>query len=148
MVVKSVGKGIIGSSQEEKDRSVVTWEENKAYFLPCNGGKALGWKCENNEINNVDKETKEDRPKNNAIVYMFKSTMRSFEVYDGLSKSSSSDHSSWDHQILGILRKMADNIINNEVKENKEQQSRQGHLLPADDIEAAKKILHKVEPTP
>jgi len=42
--VKSIGTGIIGSSQEESTRRIlVEWEEKGVYFLPSNGGKAIGW---------------------------------------------------------------------------------------------------------
>jgi len=42
-VIKSIGKGIIGSSDEEKRRTVLNWNVNSVYLVPANGGKAVGW---------------------------------------------------------------------------------------------------------
>jgi hypothetical protein len=39
----SIGKGIIGSGDEEKSRVKVDWKQNMAYLVPPNGGKAIGW---------------------------------------------------------------------------------------------------------
>ncbi|KAL3793408.1 hypothetical protein HJC23_001856 [Cyclotella cryptica] len=39
----SIGKGIIGSAAEEKDRKPVQWEQGSAYYLPCIKGLACGW---------------------------------------------------------------------------------------------------------
>lgn len=39
----SIGKGIIGSSDESKSRNEVNWNQGNAYMVPSNGGKALGW---------------------------------------------------------------------------------------------------------
>lgn len=43
--VKKIGTGIVGSSAEEKGRKWVEWETGHAYFVPSNGGKAVGWVC-------------------------------------------------------------------------------------------------------
>jgi hypothetical protein len=42
-VLKSIGKGIIGSSDEEKSRTVLDWKEGMILLVPSNGGKAIGW---------------------------------------------------------------------------------------------------------
>ena len=43
-VLQSIGKGIIGSSDEEKTRTdMIEWNENDFIFIPSNGGKAVGW---------------------------------------------------------------------------------------------------------
>jgi hypothetical protein len=41
--LQSIGTGIIGSSDEEKTRNVLDWEEGDIYLVPSNGGKAVGW---------------------------------------------------------------------------------------------------------
>lgn len=41
--MRSIGKGIIGSSDEEKSRKGMDWEEGGVYLIPSNGGKAVGW---------------------------------------------------------------------------------------------------------
>ena len=40
---KSIGTGIIGSSAEEQSRHVLDWAQGSVYFVPSNGGKAVGW---------------------------------------------------------------------------------------------------------
>ena len=62
----SVGKGVIGSSDETKSRWKVDWTEGKAYFIPANGGKALGWLH-----TNVD-ATSSGQPIGHAIIYNIK----------------------------------------------------------------------------
>lgn len=42
-ILRSIGKGIIGSSDEEKSRSDLGWQEGCIYLVPSNGGKAVGW---------------------------------------------------------------------------------------------------------
>ena len=39
----SIGKGVLGSSDETDSRSKVQWTQGNAYFMHANGGKALGW---------------------------------------------------------------------------------------------------------
>lgn len=42
--LKWIGKGIIGSSDEEKSRTKMTdWKEGNFFLVPSNGGKAIGW---------------------------------------------------------------------------------------------------------
>ncbi len=38
-----MGKGIVGSYDEESTRTDTRWEEKGAYFIPSNGGTAVGW---------------------------------------------------------------------------------------------------------
>ena len=42
-ILRSVGKGIIGSSDEQKSRTYLDWHEDGVYLLPSSGGKAVGW---------------------------------------------------------------------------------------------------------
>lgn len=72
--VVSIGKGIVGSSDEEKGRSVVKWEEGRAYMMPSNGGNALGWINEN-----VDKEDGSGAGGGNVVLYMVKITTEAME---------------------------------------------------------------------
>jgi hypothetical protein len=41
--VFSIGRGIIGSAAEEKDRKPVRWGQGSAHYLPCRKGLACGW---------------------------------------------------------------------------------------------------------
>lgn len=38
-----VGRGIIGSRDEERTRTNMDWEQGQVYLLPSNQGKAVGW---------------------------------------------------------------------------------------------------------
>jgi hypothetical protein len=43
-MLRSIGKGIIGSRDEELSRTdLPDWTEGGLYFVPSNGGKAVGW---------------------------------------------------------------------------------------------------------
>jgi hypothetical protein len=42
-VIKAIGKGIIGSADEEKQRVALDWKQGDIVFVPSNGGKAVGW---------------------------------------------------------------------------------------------------------
>jgi hypothetical protein len=41
--LRSVGTGIIGSSDEENTRKILEWDEGGIYLVPSNGGKAVAW---------------------------------------------------------------------------------------------------------
>ena len=41
--MRSIGKGIIGSNDEERSRTDLSWEEGDVYLVASNGGKAVGW---------------------------------------------------------------------------------------------------------
>jgi hypothetical protein len=44
VTLRSIGKGIIGSSDEEKSRfDLEDWREGHVILVPSNGGKAVGW---------------------------------------------------------------------------------------------------------
>mmetsp|Transcript_44953 Transcript_44953/g.66145 ORF Transcript_44953/g.66145 Transcript_44953/m.66145 type:complete len:332 (+) Transcript_44953:86-1081(+) len=63
----SIGRGIFGSSDEERDRKPMCWEEGKAYLVPSNGGKTLGWIYQQeNECGKEEKDSGDDTP---AIKY-------------------------------------------------------------------------------
>jgi hypothetical protein len=42
-MLKAIGKGIIGSADEEKQRVALDWKQGDVVFVPSNGGKAVGW---------------------------------------------------------------------------------------------------------
>jgi len=41
--ILSIGKGIFGSREEEQHRHQMHWSKGDAYFVPSNGGRAIGW---------------------------------------------------------------------------------------------------------
>jgi len=40
-VLKAIGKGIVGSQQEERQRQRLEWKQGDMYLVPSNGGKAI-----------------------------------------------------------------------------------------------------------
>lgn len=56
--LRSIGTGIIGSSDEEKTRVDLDWQEGSIYFVPSNGGKAVGWIHHRDVIEDSSSETK------------------------------------------------------------------------------------------
>lgn len=77
----SIGKGIIGSSDEENSRTKVDWKEGMAYLVPPNGGKALGW------VHSKDDEEAQD-PIGHAIMYTIKIPVKILESNPGGSDSA------------------------------------------------------------
>ena len=65
-VIKSIGKGIIGSSDEESSRTNLDWEEGGVYLVPSNGGKAVGWVHTTNTTTNPTTSTEETTTKDQA----------------------------------------------------------------------------------
>lgn len=63
-MLRSIGKGIIGSRDEELSRKdLPNWIEGGVYFVPSNGGKAVGWihhtrSNQDDSTVNADKELK------------------------------------------------------------------------------------------
>jgi hypothetical protein len=49
-LIKAIGKGVLGSSHEEKNRTIMDWKQGGVYLVSANGGKAVGW---------IHEETKE-----------------------------------------------------------------------------------------
>lgn len=65
--LRSIGTGIIGSSNEEQSRSDLDWQEGDVYLIPSNGGKAVGWihmnrKTSSSGTSSSDDGKKDDMP--------------------------------------------------------------------------------------
>jgi hypothetical protein len=53
-----IGKGIIGSSDEEKSRKkMIEWTEGNVFLVPSNGGKAVGWIYASDDSNSTNTNT-------------------------------------------------------------------------------------------
>jgi len=53
-----IGKGIIGSSDEEKSRKkMIEWTEGNVFLVPSNGGKAVGWIHASDDSNSTNTAT-------------------------------------------------------------------------------------------
>mmetsp|Transcript_23316 Transcript_23316/g.32573 ORF Transcript_23316/g.32573 Transcript_23316/m.32573 type:complete len:159 (-) Transcript_23316:104-580(-) len=83
-IIKTIGDGIIGSSDEEKSRQCASWSEGKCYLLPSNGGKALGWTHEQDP-------SVEEKVDGHAIVYYIKITHDALKQQNDKEESKMSD---------------------------------------------------------
>jgi len=75
----SIGRGIYGSSMEEKERIDMKWKNKGWYLVPSNGGKSIGWihkggKEENKAEVSVDSEAKGDAEDEKKILLLMVNT--------------------------------------------------------------------------
>jgi hypothetical protein len=64
-VISSIGKGIIGSSDEENSRRPLpNWIEGKVFLVPSNGGKAVGWIYHHDTQQKVKEDAKSQQQQN------------------------------------------------------------------------------------
>ena len=84
-ILRWIGKGIIGSHDEQNSRErLVEWTEGKVFLVPSNGGKAVGWiyasdsshatRAENGVVDDVFVKNSNDQSgkgNNFAILYLF-----------------------------------------------------------------------------
>ncbi len=125
--MRSVGSGIIGSSQEESSREKVSWKEGKSYFLPSNGGKALGW--------SVNYENDENKTNNDPVeLFMIKSTK------ECMTSGVTLTDSSWAIKILRILRNNSRLQIH---EKDQDTTNKGGTLLSENDTHSLKKIIYE-----
>lgn len=98
-VVKMIGKGIVGSRDEENSRKVEDWTSEYGYFYKSNGGKAIGW---------VNEKTKSDEGRNvsdtsaDVVLYVIKATK---ETVESANTEESMDESTWGGKVLHIFQK-------------------------------------------
>ena len=77
-IVKSLGKGIIGSSSEEDTRSIEPWEEKCGYVYRSNGGKAIGFV---NESLEGDADFNVSDTSNDIILLIVKVTQKILDTF-------------------------------------------------------------------
>ena len=70
--LRSIGTGIIGSSDEEKSRKDLDWKEGGMYLVPSNGGKAMGWVHAQKTKESSDESKDEDKPSGHAVMQVVK----------------------------------------------------------------------------
>ncbi len=121
-IVKSIGKGIIGSSNEEKSRMVEHWQERCAYFYGSNGGKAIGWV---NDKLDSDKNLDVSDVTNDVVLYVVKVT---HDLLDRMNKKeitfvkendetelsiNMNEFPHWVGEMLNVFKKTLDTRENN-----------------------------------
>jgi hypothetical protein len=115
-VITSIGKGIIGSSDEEDSRRCLEeWKEGCVILVPSNGGNAVGWLHENSHCSaspnssHVDSPPEKNRigndkstrgPASPAILYVAKVTPDIYKEID----SKIEDHPLWVKALLECCR--------------------------------------------
>lgn len=72
--LQAIGTGIIGSSDEEKSRKDLDWEEGSMYLVLSNGGKAIGWVHTNNSKSPASevKDDAQDKASGHAVLQIVK----------------------------------------------------------------------------
>jgi hypothetical protein len=58
--LQTIGTGIVGSAHEEQTRENLDWQEGHVLWVPSNNGKAVGWICQQRQLeqnNNNNKVT-------------------------------------------------------------------------------------------
>lgn len=84
-MLRSIGKGIIGSRDEELSRiDLSDWTEGGVYFVPSNGGKAVGW-IHHTKVNNQDEHGADSEPRGHVELIIGK--VPSDKIYDDTSHS-------------------------------------------------------------
>lgn len=91
--ILSIGKGVVGSSDETRGRKTVHWREGTASLIPQNGGKALGW------IHSKNDDAQE--PVGHAIMYFIKVTLDVLEK----KEEETNDLPKWAQNVVELFRK-------------------------------------------
>ena len=125
-----IGKGIIGSRDEEKSRKVMNdWNEGDVFLIPSNGGKAIGWVHtdardrygddsassgdgtnedgfgDNPTTSTTNSKGKHDETYGSAILYVAKIPLGMLEKEDPQgSKTSKRNIQSWADQLVESCR--------------------------------------------
>lgn len=97
-LVKSIGSGIIGSLDEEKGRTKTNWNQDEAFFLKSNDGRAIGW------VNQKNDPVERSGNKTNVIIYSIKATQK--EINEPSPSMSASKIT-----VVNLLRKYLDNEL-------------------------------------
>mmetsp|Transcript_21771 Transcript_21771/g.32079 ORF Transcript_21771/g.32079 Transcript_21771/m.32079 type:complete len:263 (-) Transcript_21771:429-1217(-) len=108
-VVKSVGKGIIGSRSEESQRSALDWSVGDAIFYQSNKGR-LGWTNESSDekkANSKDDDVKRgvNDTSTDVVLFSIKATKSYFEDGEGREDSDQQNDDSWTSRLNQLFRK-------------------------------------------
>lgn len=130
-VVKSVGKGIIGSSSEESQRSPLNWSEGDAFFYQINKGR-LGWANDSSDENNSNGKDDIIRGVNDTsmdvVLFSVKATKSYFEDGGG-REDSDQGNDSWKNRLHHLFRK----YLPGETSIDDDDMQRKGNKLDSSD---------------
>jgi hypothetical protein len=105
-ILKSIGKGIIGSSDEEKTREDLDWKEGTVYLVPSNGGKAVGWL-------HGAKPSPSTSPLGLAILHVIKIPLDKLPAEPIELSSSETDPASW----VDVVKFLCQKVLNTKSAE-------------------------------
>lgn len=129
--VRSIGKGIIGSGDEQNSRQKVPWVETHAYLYCSNGGKAIGWVNEKQEL---DKSLHIDDTNSDVVLYVVKVTNKAIAH----CLKTSIDEAPWTLQVKQIFQK---HLGEKRCDNNDEATSGITNALPAQDAVAIRHLV-------
>eukprot|EP00980_Cylindrotheca_fusiformis_P007728 scaffold1638_cov120-Cylindrotheca_fusiformis.AAC.11 len=133
--IRSIGEGIIGSSDEEKSRKALSWAEGEIYFLQSNGGKAVGW-THNRKSESSGKDVSTD-PSGHAVLKTVKIPLsRMAEA----SESQSASTKEWTAVFLKLCR---DALSNRKTDGSKKPEP---YKFSSEDCAILKEAFRKAEP--
>lgn len=111
-ILRWIGQGIIGSSDEEKSRKkMIEWAEGNVFLIPSNGGKAIGWihasddyNSTNTATNNIDETgiavNKGKKEKSGGLIILYVAKIPSGILEQ---EPKESDHR-WTNQLIECCR--------------------------------------------
>mmetsp|Transcript_31962 Transcript_31962/g.48305 ORF Transcript_31962/g.48305 Transcript_31962/m.48305 type:complete len:262 (+) Transcript_31962:107-892(+) len=99
--ILAIGKGVIGSAEETGGRTKIDWKNGKAYLMPANGGKALGWvQTEQRKGTKSRQESKNFQP---MILYNIKIPLSEGKIHDIVSEGGLTSDKNWVTTLFRIL---------------------------------------------
>jgi len=131
----SIGKGIIGSADEENSRWGKSWLENRGYIYWSNGGKAIGWI---NKKQESDKRLKVSDTAGDVVLYVIKATIDVVSQWSG-----NMDGDSWISKVLNIFQKYLQKGSNSKLTEQ-ESRTEEEELIPSDSFTLFQLVLNSV----
>jgi hypothetical protein len=105
-VLKAIGKGIIGSADEEKQRVALDWRQGNLIFIPSNGGKAVGW-VHHAATSSVD-ATGDDNGTKQAGHAVLRIAKVPVDQMGSSGKSAESERRPWYDVIRDVCRKVVE----------------------------------------
>ena len=99
-LLKTIGKGIVGSQDEERGRKVLEdWKQNDVFLVPSNGGKAVAW------LHEPKAEQKQERSSNSnsSKEEIGKDDNQTAEVQNGKSENPTTSSSNG-HAIMYVCK--------------------------------------------
>ncbi|CAB9511273.1 expressed unknown protein [Seminavis robusta] len=117
--LKTIGKGIVGSQDEERGRKELkSWKEGDVYLVPSNGGKAVAWI--HGRPNTTTNNTKDEESKTSDN-----------EATEDQTQNDDNTNSGSGHAIVYICKIPKDCLGNNNTTK---QEDNEGNTMPWDEI--------------